>query len=282
LTSSSSDFPSGRYVTPFTFDRSWASRIGLLTIDPMPAHAYFLISAVFHYLGPAFAVLLFARLDALGVAWLRIAVAALVFAAWRRPWRLVTRRGTAGRWPLPLAWGAVLAAMNSVFYLALERLPLGTVAAIEFLPVILLAAMAARTRRNLAALALAVAGVYLLTDVQLVAAPLGLVLAAANAVLFAAYIVLSDRAAKDATMSGLDALAMARLPRATYALMVSLLPATATVIGVIVLTQIPTTPEILGVVLVVGGVALHAPHPRSSSPAVPSPPPAPHPSPAPP
>ena len=32
---------------------------------------------------------------------------------------------------------------------------------------------------------------------------------------------------------------MARLPRATYALMVSLLPATATVIGVVVLAQVP-------------------------------------------
>ena len=44
--------------------------------------------AVFHYLGPAFAVLLFVRVDVLGVAWLRIAAAALVFALWRRPWRL--------------------------------------------------------------------------------------------------------------------------------------------------------------------------------------------------
>jgi inner membrane transporter RhtA len=34
----------------------------------MPAYTYFLVSAVFHYLGPAFAVLLFARLDPLGVA----------------------------------------------------------------------------------------------------------------------------------------------------------------------------------------------------------------------
>jgi len=54
-----------------------------------------------------------------------------------------------------------------------------------------------------------------------------------------------------------DQLAMARLPRATYALMVSLLPATATVIGVVVLTQIPNAKEILGVVLVVAGVAIH-------------------------
>ena len=47
---------------------------------------------------------------------------------------------------------------------------------------------------------------------------------------------------------------MARLPRATYALMVSLLPATATVIGIVVLTQIPTPVEVAGVALVIGGV----------------------------
>jgi len=55
-----------------------------------------------------------------------------------------------------------------------------------------------------------------------------------------------------------DQLAMARLPRATYALMVSLLPATATVIGVLVLRQLPTLPEIAGVGLVVAGVVVHA------------------------
>lgn len=49
---------------------------------------------------------------------------------------------------------------------------------------------------------------------------------------------------------------MRRLARATYTLMVSLLPATATVIGVLVLTQIPTALEVAGVVLVVVGVAL--------------------------
>jgi len=264
----------------------------------MPAAAYFVISAVFHYLGPAFAVLLFARIDVLGVAWLRIVTAAVVLAAWRRPWR--TRRRID---PQVIGLAAVLAAMNSVFYLALARLPLGTVAAVEFLPVIVLAAAAVRTRRNLAALALAVAGVYLVTDVRLVAEPLGLVFAAANALLFAAYIVLGDRIAQadgvDALASSMlvaavfalplgavqavpaltdplllaaaagvgvcssvipyvsDQLAMARLPRATYALMVSILPATATVIGVVVLAQIPSLTEIGGVVLVVSGVALH-------------------------
>ena len=148
----------------------------------MPPVGYFLVSAVFHYLGPAFAVLLFTRVDVLGVAWLRIASAAVIFALWRRPWRFM-------RDPLLIAWGAVLALMNACFYTAIDRLPLATVAAIEFLPVIALAALGARTPRNAAALALAVPGVYLLTGVQIEAEPLGLVFAFVNAGLFALYIV---------------------------------------------------------------------------------------------
>jgi inner membrane transporter RhtA len=54
-----------------------------------------------------------------------------------------------------------------------------------------------------------------------------------------------------------DQLAMARLARATYALLVSLLPATATVIGVVVLAQLPSPAELAGVALVVLGVGLH-------------------------
>jgi inner membrane transporter RhtA len=54
-----------------------------------------------------------------------------------------------------------------------------------------------------------------------------------------------------------DQLAMRRLARASYALMVALLPATATVIGIVVLTQIPSLIEVAGVALVVAGVAVH-------------------------
>ena len=260
---------------------------------------------MFHYLGPAFAVLLFARVDVLGVAWLRIAAAAAVFALWRRPWRAYARMSAPARRTV-IAWGAVLAVMNACFYLAIDRLPLGTVAAIEFLPVIALAALGARTPRNGLALALAVAGVYLLTDVRLEGEPLGVALALANAVLFALYIVLGHRVARSSEASGIDALgasmlvalvvvtplagwaavpaftdpaalaagigvgiassvipyvcdqlAMARLPRSTYALLVSLLPATATVIGVVVLAQVPSAVEVVGVGLVVGAVAFH-------------------------
>src|ERR1041384_4313389 len=179
----------------------------------MQARLPFVVSAVFHYLGPAFAVLLFARVDVLGVAWLRIAAAAVGFAAWRRPWR----RGDLGARTL-IAWGAVLAVMNCCFYLAIDRLPLGTVAAIEFLPVIVLAALGARTPRNFAALALAVPGVYLLTDVALEGSALGVAFAFANA---------------------------------------ALLAAVATVIGVVVLAQLPSVVEAIGVALVILGVAVH-------------------------
>jgi inner membrane transporter RhtA len=265
----------------------------------VPPQAYFVVSAVFHYLGPSFAVLLFARVDVLGVAWLRIAAAAAVFAAWRRPWRWMRDRTI-------LAWGAVLAVMNCCFYLAIDRLPLATVAAIEFLPVIALAALGARTPRNAAALAIAVPGVYLLTGVRLEGETLGVALSFANAAMFALYIVLADAVAKRPDVAGIDALAasmvvalvvvtplagwaavpafgdpvalaaglgvgvassvipyvadqlaLARLARATYSLMVSLLPATATVIGIVVLAQVPSPAEVAGVGLVVAGVALH-------------------------
>jgi inner membrane transporter RhtA len=271
----------------------------------LPPHAYFVGSALFHYLGPAFAVLLFARVDPLGVAWLRIAAAAAVFALWRRPWRPFARLDARGRRTL-VAWGGVLAVMNACFYLAIDRLPLGTVAAIEFLPVIALAALGTRTLRNAAALALAVGGVYLLTDVRLEGEPAGVAHALANALLFALYIVLGHRVAQGDGIGGIDGLAaamlvalvvvtpisgtdalpalvdpvalaaglgvgvassvipyvcdqlaMARLARSTYALLVSLLPATATAIGILVLGQVPTAVELAGVALVIGGVAVH-------------------------
>ena len=67
--------------------------------------------------------------------------------------------------------GVVLALMNACFYVAIDRLPLGTVAAIEFLPVIALAAVGMRTARNALALATAAGGVYLLTDVRIEGEP---------------------------------------------------------------------------------------------------------------
>ncbi|HEX2241042.1 MAG TPA: EamA family transporter [Actinomycetota bacterium] len=260
---------------------------------------------MFHYLGPAFAVLLFSRIDVLGVAWLRIASAAVVFGLWRRPWRAWHRlpRGTQLN---VVAWGFVLAVMNSCFYIAIDRLPLSTVAAIEFIGPIGLGVIGVRTRRNALALLLAASGVYVLTDIRIVAEPIGLVFAFANAALFTLYIVLGHRAAELGASSGIDLLglsmliaavvatpwgiwdagpglldpialaagvgvgvsssvipyvsdqlALARLARSTYALFVSLLPATATVVGIVVLRQVPSVVEVAGICLVIAGVAVH-------------------------
>src|SRR5258708_7587296 len=92
------------------------------TLGRVPPHVFFLVSALFHYLGPAFAVLLFQQLAPLGVAWLRIASAAIVFALWRRPWRFFGRLSPAEQATI-LALGAVLAAMNFLFFEAIARLP---------------------------------------------------------------------------------------------------------------------------------------------------------------
>jgi inner membrane transporter RhtA len=57
----------------------------------------------------------------------------------------------------------------------------------------------------------------------------------------------------------LDQLAMSRMPRATYALFIALLPAMAVVIGMLVLAQVPAPLEIAGIALVGLGVAIHRP-----------------------
>ena len=58
-----------------------------------------------------------------------------------------------------------------------------------------------------------------------------------------------------------DQLAMARLPRATFALMLTMLPATAAVVGAAILAQIPSLVEISGILMVALGVAIHKPAP---------------------
>ena len=57
--------------------------------ETVPPHAWFGVSAIFHYLGPAFAVLLFPAVGVLGVAWFRIASAALIFAPFTKPWKTI-------------------------------------------------------------------------------------------------------------------------------------------------------------------------------------------------
>ena len=273
-----------------------------MPLDRLPPQALFILGAVSQYVGAALAVLLFASVPAAGVAWLRVVASAAVLVAWRRPWRT---RWTRQRLWLVAAFGMTLALMNLTFYLAIDRLPLGTAVAIEFCGPIFVAALGSRTRRDLAALALAVAGVLALADVHITGSPLGFALAAGAGVFWAAYIVLGHRVAADDGIRPQDGLALAmaigalglapalvvsavpalvsplllaaclavgvassvvpyaleqiamrRLARARFALLLALLPATAAVVGAIVLGQVPGIIEGAGIALIVIAASL--------------------------
>lgn len=262
---------------------------------------------MFHYLGPSFAVLLFPAVGVLGVAWFRIASAALIFAPLTRPWRTLREADLQNRLLL-LGLGTSLAVMNTAFYLALDRLPMSLVAAMEFIGTIGVALWGVRSGRNVVALALAIVGVFVLIDVKWATDPWGLFWAALNAGLFVVYIVLGHRAAQGGASGGVerlgaamaiafvllmpigfwqavrafgspaliaagvgvglcssvipyvcDQLAMSRLPRGSFALLLALLPATATLVAAIVLAQFPSGQDIMGIALVMGGIAIHRP-----------------------
>ena len=268
----------------------------------LPAQWLFVLGAISQYVGAALAVLLFASVPAAGVAWLRVVAAAAVLVAWRRPWHT---RWSAARLRLVAAFGLALALMNLCFYLAIDRLPLGTAVAIEFCGPIAVAALGSRTRRDVAALVVAAAGVLALADVHVEGSPGGLALAAAAGVLWAGYIVLGHRVAGDGGIRSQDGLAlgmaigavglapvlatsavpalvsppllaacllvgvassvvpyaleqvaMRRLPRARFALLLALLPATAAVVGAAILGQVPGPVEAAGIALVVLAASL--------------------------
>lgn len=268
-------------------------------VSRVPAPVLFVLGGTSLYLGAALGVFLFDSVDPAGVAWLRTLGAAAVLLAWRRPPRAAWR---GHRLLLAGMFGVVTAGMNVVFYEAIDRIPLGTAVAVEFLGPVAVAAVGSRGRRDVGALALVVVGVLLVADVQLGTSPAGLAFVLAAAALWAGYIVLGKRVSDGG--SGLDDLAVGlavatvllsplalgtgavwgspsllalgigvgvlssvvpyaldqvvlrRVGRARFALLLALLPATAAVVGVVVLRQVPSLPEVVGIVLVVAAIAL--------------------------
>lgn len=141
--------------------------------------------------GAALATSLFDSIGAAGAVFLRAGFGALVLLALTRGEPL---RSAEWRHRDVLLLGAAVAAVNFFFYAALERLPLGITVTLEFVGPLGVAVFGSRRRRDLLWALLAAAGIVLLSDgggggID----PVGVVLALAAGLFWAAYIVQSAR-----------------------------------------------------------------------------------------
>jgi inner membrane transporter RhtA len=142
-------------------------------------------------LGSALSVGLISEVGPAGTAWLRLSMGALIFLAIARPPLRSLRRQDV---PVLLGLGVATGLMTILFLAALERIPLGTAVAIEFLGPLTVAAVRSHSRRALTWPVLALVGVVMLTepwhgDIDL----LGVLFAALAALGWAVYIMLTQR-----------------------------------------------------------------------------------------
>jgi inner membrane transporter RhtA len=142
--------------------------------------------------GAAIAATLFDEVGAAAASALRLGFAALILLA---IWRPDPRAYSRAQLTVAGALGVTLGAMNFTFYEALARIPLGVAVTIEFAGPLAVGIFASRRRTDIAWAALAAAGIVLLAD------PggggidtTGLVLILAAGVLWAGYILLTQRA----------------------------------------------------------------------------------------
>jgi inner membrane transporter RhtA len=154
-------------------------------------------------LGSALSVHLISVVGPAGTAWLRLSVGALIFLAVARPpLRAVRPRDL----PALLGLGVNTGLQTTVYLAAIERIPLGTVVAVEFLGPLTVAAVRSHSTRALAWLAAAAIGVVLLTEPwRGNVSPAGLGFAGLAAIGWGVYILLTQRIADRFTgISGLS------------------------------------------------------------------------------
>jgi inner membrane transporter RhtA len=145
-------------------------------------------------LGATFAKGLFPLVGAQGTTTIRLVLGALMLIAVLRPWQVRPSRATM---PWLVGYGMTLCALNLLFYAALARIPLGVAVALEFSGPLLVATLSSRRASDFAWIALAVAGIVLLSPFvrsRVPLDPVGVMLALAAGGFWALYIVLAQRA----------------------------------------------------------------------------------------
>ena len=162
-----------------------------LSAAAVPPWGLAIVAMLSIQLGSALSVQLMSQVGPAGTAWLRLTAGALILLALARPpLRTVRRRDI----PVLLGLGVATGLITITFLAAIERIPLGTAVAVEFLGPLSVAAVRSHNKRALAWPALALIGVVLLTepwkgDINLA----GIGFAGLAAIGWAAYILLTQR-----------------------------------------------------------------------------------------
>ncbi|MFB6435237.1 DMT family transporter [Streptomyces sp. NPDC056411] len=161
----------------------------------MPAPCLVLAGVCGTQFGAAFAPRAYPQAGAAGVVFLRLLIAGVLLCLLWRPGRQAWT-GDKGAWGTVLAAGVLLAGHHLAFFEAVNHLPLGIVATIEFLGPFTIALAGSRRVIDLLPACLAAGGVFLLGDGGGSSLPLGgLALAVAAAGCWAGYILVSARMA---------------------------------------------------------------------------------------
>jgi inner membrane transporter RhtA len=152
------------------------------------------VAMVSFQVGASVAKQLIPLIGAPGTAALRLGLSALLVIVLQRAWRTVPTRQV---WPVILAYGLSLGAMNVVFYFALRTIPLGVAVAIEFIGPLGVAVFASRRRIDYLWVALAAVGLLLLLPIRVTEErldPVGVLCAAIAGLGWALYIIYGQKA----------------------------------------------------------------------------------------
>ncbi|MEO8240314.1 MAG: DMT family transporter [Flavobacterium sp.] len=162
-----------------------------LNLSPVPA---VLLSIISVQCGAAIAKSLFPAIGSVGTTSIRIGISAIILLLVYRPNLFQI---TPKQWKIVVPYGLSLGAMNLIFYLAIERIPIALAVTLEFIGPLLVAIIGSRRLIDYCWVLLAAAGIILIAPWSNERInPLGVLFALIAGALWAAYIVLGGKISK--------------------------------------------------------------------------------------